>query len=366
VVTRRAPVWLPLWTRRLELIGASILAICLGGPLLVPGVTATEGIFSTLGDKDFWTLVLELSEQAGTFQSDNLVSNEPRFQDVIPDLTRIAKPDGIYVGVGPEQNFTYIAALKPKMAFIVDIRRGNLTLHLMYKALFELSADRADFVSRLFGRKRPDGLSAKSTVTEIFDAYAEVETSEALYAENMRAIVNHLTKKHGFALSGADVQRLLHTYAAFHSYGPGLRYSSTGFGGRRTDPTYRDLMLASDAGGQVRSYLATEESFAFLKNFQAANLLVPVIGNFAGPRTIRAVGSYLSDKGTAVSAFYVSNVEEYLRRDGIWQKFCANVAMLPFNDTSLFIRSVRNETPTVGLKSELGAMAAEVPACNPN
>jgi hypothetical protein len=93
---------------------------------------------------------------------------------------------------------------------------------------------------------------------------------------------------------------------------------------------------------------------------------VPVIGNFAGPRTIRAVGSYLSDKGMAVSAFYVSNVEEYLRRDGVWQSFCTNVAMLPFNDTSLFIRSVRNETPTVGLKSEVGAMAAEVPACNPN
>ena len=62
----------------------------------------------------------------------------------------------------PEQNFTYIAALKPKMAFIIDIRRGNLQLHLMYKALFELSSDRADFIFRLFSRKRPEGTELPS------------------------------------------------------------------------------------------------------------------------------------------------------------------------------------------------------------
>ena len=56
------------------------------------------------------------------------------------------------MGVGPEQNFSYIAALKPSMAFIVDIRHGNLDVHLMYKALFEMSDNRAEFVSRLFSR----------------------------------------------------------------------------------------------------------------------------------------------------------------------------------------------------------------------
>jgi hypothetical protein len=125
-------------------------------------------------------------------------------------------------------------------------------------------------------------------------------------------------------------------------------------------------MVASDPSGQVRSYLATEESFTFLKHFETKNLLVPVIGNVAGARTIRAVGTYLSDRSATVSAFYVSNVEEYLRRDGLWQTFCTNVATLPSDDTTLFIRSVRDGTPTVGLKSELGAMAAEVQGCNPN
>jgi hypothetical protein len=43
--------------------------------------------------------------------------------------------------------------VKPKIAFIVDIRRQNLIEHLMYKALFELSADRAEFISRLLSRR---------------------------------------------------------------------------------------------------------------------------------------------------------------------------------------------------------------------
>src|SRR5262245_13142850 len=91
-----------------------------------------------LSDSEFWTLISESSEPGGYFRSDNFVSNESAFQHVIPVLKKRIKPGGVYVGVGPEQNFTYVAALGPKLAFVVDIRRQNMLLHLMYKALFEL------------------------------------------------------------------------------------------------------------------------------------------------------------------------------------------------------------------------------------
>jgi hypothetical protein len=104
-----------------------------------PGVRAGEGVLpDRLSAQEFWSLSTELSEADGFFRSDNLLSNEVLFQHVIPDLTRTAKTGRVYLGVGPEQNFTYIAALKPMMAFIVDIRRGNMQLHLMYKAIFEM------------------------------------------------------------------------------------------------------------------------------------------------------------------------------------------------------------------------------------
>ena len=154
-----------------------------------------------LTDQQFWSLSRDSSEEDGFFRSDNLLSNETSFQEIIPGLLKAAKQGRVYMGVGPEQNFTYIAALKPAMAFIIDIRHGNLDVHLTYKALFELSRDRADFVSRLFSRKRPSGLGAQSTAEEIFSAYRTAEGSRELYEENLRAIEDHLMKKHGFALT---------------------------------------------------------------------------------------------------------------------------------------------------------------------
>ena len=137
-----------------------------------------------------------------SFRSDNLLSNEVWLQYVIPELLSVARtgPGRVYMGVGPEQNFTYIAALKPSMAIIVDVRRGNLHMHLMYKALFDMSTDRADFVSRLFSRKRPEGLTAASNVRDIFQAFAGAPKDEKLFEENFKSIIDNLKTKHGFAL----------------------------------------------------------------------------------------------------------------------------------------------------------------------
>ena len=127
----------------------------------VPGDAAGRrpgGFAGSVERAEFWKLIDEFSEPNGNFRSDNLLSNEIWFQTIIPELVTLVKPGAVYLGVGPEQNFSYIAALKPRVVFIVDIRRGNLHTQLMYKALFELARDRADFVSMLFARKRPEGL----------------------------------------------------------------------------------------------------------------------------------------------------------------------------------------------------------------
>jgi hypothetical protein len=309
-----------------------------------------------LSDEQFWDLSTGFSEPNGSFRSENLVSNEHTFQYVIPALERRVR-GGVYLGVAPDQNFTYIVAVKPKMAFIVDIRRGNLLEHLMYKAIIELSADRAEFLSRLFSKKRPEGLRADSTVEALFAAFAQVEQNEPLYRDNVQAIEHHLIDDHGFRLSTEDLQQLEGIYWQFFWEGPGLRYTMNfplpgayggGFGGfgRRNGgfwgnfPTYQDLAEQSDWDGRARSYLASEEAFAYLKAFEEKNLLVPVVGNFAGPKALRAVGRYVREHGEIVSAFYVSNVEQYLFQDGIWTDFYRNVSTLPVGDSSVFIRSV--------------------------
>ena len=336
--------------------------------VLVIGLTAAAASLpARLSDQDFWRLVSESSEPDGSFRSDNLLSNELGFQFVVPELITTTKPGRVYLGVGPEQNFTYIVATKPAMAFIVDIRRGNLDLQLMYKALFELSADRAEFVSRLFSKKRPEGLTAKSTSAEIFGAFWNVATEPAMFNENLQAIDNLLIKKHGFALSNDDLEGIKYVYNAFFLYGPKIQYSSTSSFGGSGQPSYADLMTAADVAGLEHSYLANDENFQFMKELEARNMLVPVIGNFGGPKAIRAVAKYLKDRNAVVTAFYLSNVEQYLRQDLIWDNFCGNVATLPLDDTSTFIRSVRrgNSAPGIGLSSELGLMLSEVKGCRP-
>jgi hypothetical protein len=345
--------------RRFFVLASLVLAI---------GLTAAVGALpSRLSDQDFWRLVSESSEPDGSFRSDNLLSNELGFQFVVPELTRTTKPGRVYMGVGPEQNFTYIVATKPAMAFIVDIRRGNLDLQLMYKALFELSADRGEFVSRLFSKKRPDGLNPKSTSSDIFGAFWNIATEPAMFSENLQAIDNLLVKKHGFALSNDDLEGIKYVYNAFFLYGPKIQYSSTSSFGGSGQPSYADLMTAADVSGLEHSYLANEENFQFMKELETRNMLVPVIGNFGGPKAIRAVGKYLKDRNAIVTAFYLSNVEQYLRQDLIWDNFCANVATLPLDESSTFIRSVRrgSASPGIGLSSELGNIPGEVKSCRP-
>jgi hypothetical protein len=330
------------------------------------GDRRTSPLPERLTDAEYWDLISRLSEPNGHFRSDTLVSNEVSFQHVIPDLTQLTKPGGAYVGVGPEQNFTYIAALRPRIAFILDIRRGNLQLHLLYKALFEQSRDRVEFVSRLFSRPTSNTLDARSTAADIVAAYQDREANQALHDANLAAVRQHLTRTRRLPLEEADLSGIAYIYRAFHTYGLGIQYGSTSGRGGRFRATYAELVTATDAKGQPRGYLASEEAFAFVKDLHARNMVVPVVGDFGGRKALRAIGRYLDDHGTVVSAFYLSNVEQYLRQAASWRAFCGNAARLPMDGQSQFIRAVRNGAygPAMHLNSELGTMVAETRFCH--
>jgi hypothetical protein len=235
----------------------------------------------------------------------------------------------------------------------------------MYKALFELSADRADFVSRLFSRKRPAGLDSASTAAQLFAAFMDIPPSGDLYQRNLRDIQRQLASRHAFALTADDVAAVEHVYAAFFQYGPAIQYSSGESAGAAYQPTYVDLMVATDTTGRTQGYLTSEAAFGVVKALQARNLVVPVVGNCAGPKAIRAVGAYLKERDSTVSVFYLSNVEQYLRLQRSWNTFCANVAALPLDDMSTFVRAGHGGRVARGtaMTAELGAIAVEVDNC---
>jgi hypothetical protein len=307
-----------------------------------------------LTDRELWQLSADASEPNGYFRSDNLTSNELGFERVIPELLIRTRPGMAYLGVGPEQNFTYIAATRPAIAIIFDVRRGNLHVQLMYKALFELAGNRADFVSMLFSKPRPAGLGPEPSVVDLFSAFSRSESDETLYQANVKAIDAQLTKHHALPLSLEDRDGVAHVYRAFYDRGFAVRFS----------PTYADLMTQTDGNGLFRSYLASESRYAFLRDLETRNLVIPIVGDFAGPKAIRSVGAYLKSHNETVGAFYLSNVEQYLE-GGKAAAFCRNVAALPLDATSTFIRSVsgRGAAFGPGFVSSLGAMAAETKNC---
>ena len=328
-------------SRRLA-TGSAISALLALLALVVvgPGLDATRAdLPARLTDEEFWSLSQELSEPNGFFQSDNLLSNETGYQLVIPELTSKVGEGGVYLGVGPEQNFTYIAALKPRIAFILDVRSGNRDLHLMYKALFELAASRAEFVSLLFSRAKPADLPRDAAPAELFAAFDAVTPVEADYERNLARIKERLVETHHLPLSSEELKGIEYVYGNFFRFGPGIGYSSSRSGRVGGGPTYATLMRMTDAAGAMRSFLASEANFEVVKRLESANLVVPVVGNFSGPKSLRAVAAWLRDRNAKVSAYYLSNVEDYLSRDGTWLDFCRNAAALPLAEKSLFIRS---------------------------
>jgi hypothetical protein len=322
---------------------ASVLVAAIAGCGAPPQAVAPD-LPAQLGDRAFWDMVTSYSEPGGFFRSDNFVSNEVTYQ-----LLRIAPPGGVYIGVGPDQNFTYLVALKPRIAFIVDIRRQNMLQHLMYKALIEMSADRAEFLSLLFARPRPPGLGANSTAGALFDAFASVPPDSMRFWRTLDSVRTRLIGKHGFALSSDDLNTLAYVYRAFAETGPDITYTFESGGGpmygMRRMPTYAELMVESDEAGVARSYLASEENFQILKDLEVTNRIVPLVGDFAGDKALVSVGRYLRAHHATVSAFYTSNVEQYLFRGGdAWQRFYTSVSTLPTDQSSTFIRAVFNYT----------------------
>ncbi len=246
----------------------------------------------------FSRLVRDLSEDAGYFRF-QFMSNEREFPSVIPELKKAIKPGGVYLGVGPEQNFTYIAAIRPKIAFIFDIRRENAIEHLLYKALFELSGNRAEFVSRLFSRHPAGEVRATSTARALFQAFSGSRPDRQFFSQNLQEIKKNLAR---FDLSSFGVSEIDSIYETIVDAGPGIDYSGP-FGMFRGQ-SYAALMTAADDQGQTWSYLANEENYQFVRDMELRNMIVPLVGNFAGPKAIRAVGTYLKDHGAAVSVFY--------------------------------------------------------------
>ena len=349
--------------------------IFINADLFAKEVEAGRRESNTLPDSlsidEFSALIDEISERSGEFHSENFVSNEASYLHPLKTLHRLEVNGGVYLGVGPEQNFTYIAETKPELAFIVDIRRQNMILHLVYKALFNLTNTRAEFISRLFSipqykdlpffsrllRAKPPWIDSESepTIKELLDYFNDVEPDKSLYERNLQDVLN-VIKSYNF-LSYDDLQTVETIYSAFFTRQLDMQYdfNTTDRKPRYPYPTLRSLLLATTLDGEMNNFLARQETYSFLKKMHSKNLIIPVVGDFAGDKALRNIAEYVRTCNATLSVFYTSNVEFYLatiypldveiqQRDGYnLFRFLSNMALMPIDESSVFVRAYHND-----------------------
>ncbi len=286
---------------------------------------------------EFGDIIDRLSEPEGYFDTDNFITNETSYLHVIGKLNREVDPGGVYFGVGPDQNFSYIAHQQPTLAIITDIRRQNMLLHLLFKVLMEEASDRYDFLCRLFSRPRR-AWDSDRTLEATLELIRSTPPDEDLYQDNIRMVEQTLLEKYELPLTVQDLEQIRYVYSTFFNESLNLRFSTIGRSSSRY-PTLGQLILETDLDGAHQNFLSSEELFSRLKQFQQQNRLIPIVGDFAGPKALRAVAGFLRERGLEVSVFYASNVEFYLFNRPQWKDYVDNVRAFPVRDDAVFIRS---------------------------
>jgi hypothetical protein len=321
--------------RRLRLyLAAALVSVFAAVPLVGRALEPATG-------SAFAAEIARLSESEGSFDTDNLISNERAYLQVVPTLVDRHVTGGAYIGVGPDQNFSYIARIRPSVAYIIDIRRDNLLLHLLFKALFAHSDTRIEYLSHLTGRAPPADV-ARWKSASVADICSYVDGAKAIpsQVDALRRQLDKILLSFGVPLSPTDLATIDRFHRTFVAEGLSLQFRSFGRPPQRYYPTLRDLLLATDGDGRTWNYLAAEDDFRFLKLLEAKDAVVPVVGNVAGEHAMPAIADTIAARGYRVSAFYVSNIENYLARDGQFERFARNVERLPRNEQSVIIRSI--------------------------
>jgi hypothetical protein len=288
--------------------------------------------------EEFGRYIEQWSEPEGYFDSDNFISNETSYLHVIGELNKRVQPGGVYLGVGPDQNLSYIAHTRPMLAIITDIRRQNMLEHLWFKALFEMAANRVEYLSLLISRE-PPRLKPNASFEETLIAIRGASTGEKLFQKNLAAIKSNLLDKYKLRLSSEDLSKIEYVYRTFWTEGLDLRFSSIGRGNAMMYPSLEEMLLETDREGRFQNYLSSEELFQRLKKLELENRLIPIVGDFAGSHAFKAVGAFLKANGLQLSTFYTSNVEFYLFDRPGWPRYMSNLRALPVADNAIFIRS---------------------------
>ncbi|MFO0909491.1 MAG: hypothetical protein U0794_14245 [Isosphaeraceae bacterium] len=282
-------------------------------------------------DETFARLVDRLSEPTRAPHGDNFLSNEDSYPRVAAELAARSAPVDVYLGVGPDQNFTLLAHARPSLALIVDYRRRNLLVHALHRALFQLGPTRVSYLQRLMARS-PATLSPDPTATELVVHFS----AASFEADRLRQCVDDVAR----VLKPAGVLREDEwpELATIQSRlaGPGMMAR---FLALNLYPTFSRLITTTDRQGAPAHLLASEPLYQVVRGLQMTDRIIPIVADFAGDVALPRIADWLRSRGLRVGVLYISDVEFFLLRGGRWNSYVANLARLPWREGAVIVRT---------------------------
>lgn len=250
---------------------------------------------------------LKLAPPPTDYGLDCFVSSEVGYNEVIARCAPSAeRPGGAYLGVGPDQNYTYIGALRPALAVILDARLDNLLEHLIFKLAFAEARDPLDYLCLLLGRARAtgpgDGLTARLRAQPLDAAAA------AVFSANVRRAFQARWTSDERLL--ARVERLLREFVRRQLAVTSV--SETCLANLDKIPDFEEVITSTTPEGFNFHYLTDAGRFGVVKALHAEDRIIPLLGNVVSPEGIAAARRVVEGAGLKLSTVYLSNLEEFL------------------------------------------------------
>lgn len=251
---------------------------------------------------------LAAAEPGSAYGLDCFVTSEVGHNELLARCCPV-KPGGAYIGVGPCQNFTYIGAMRPSHAVIIDARLDNLIEHLIFKLAFEAAATPREYLAFLFSREIPAVSSEE--VSALLAAFDNAATSLDLFEMNCEALLGELRDR--WQLPDGMIARARHIYGEFHRRG--LTITSVSEEQLKTldyIPDLRTVISSRAYTGENFHYLASAERYSYVRDLQVSDRVVLALGNITDSSSAGLLNELLSEVGVEMRVLYLSNMEEFL------------------------------------------------------
>jgi hypothetical protein len=213
-----------------------------------------------------------------------LVSDEhhpERFKTQMTDL------GGVYIGVGPEQNYLYAGWSKPEILILLDFDQMVVDIHEIYRVLIQ-AADGPEALVKIWHKseKKTAIAAIKAAVTDL----DEQNNLLRVYRGSRRPIYNRLNS---------------------------LRIR------------YKSMKLAT--------FLTDQEQYDYVKNLFETGRVRAVRGDLTKDKAMNGVAKAAKELGVPVRCIYLSNVEQYFDYEN---GMAANCKAQPTDDVSKIMRTV--------------------------